>query len=47
MSGSARMDRKHNHGQPARRPLVDEELADQLLDGAQAEGHELLGTDGG
>jgi len=28
------------------RPLVDEELADQLLGRAQAEGAELLGPDG-
>jgi len=33
-------------GKPARRPLVDEELADRLLDRAQAEGAELLGPDG-
>ena len=31
---------------PARRPLVDDELADQLLGRAQAEGAELLGPDG-
>jgi transposase-like protein len=31
---------------PGRRPLVDDELADQLLDKAQAEGVELLGPDG-
>ena len=31
---------------PARRPLIDEELADQLLGKAQAEGAELLGPDG-
>jgi putative transposase len=31
---------------PARRPLVDEQLADQLLGKAQAEGVELLGPDG-
>src|ERR1700745_849680 len=31
---------------PGRRPLVDEQLADQLLGKAQAEGVELLGPDG-
>jgi len=31
---------------PSRRPLVDEQLADQLLGKAQAEGVELLGPDG-
>src|ERR1700745_1536468 len=31
---------------PPRRPLIDEELADQLLGKAQAEGVELLGPDG-
>lgn len=31
---------------PARKPLVDDELADQLLGRAQAEGAELLGPDG-
>jgi hypothetical protein len=31
---------------PARRPLVDEQLADELLGKAQAEGVELLGPDG-
>jgi putative transposase len=33
-------------GRPAPRPVVDEELADQLLGKAQAEGVELLGPDG-
>ena len=40
------MPRKREGGEPARRPLVDEELADQLLGKAQAEGVELLGPDG-
>ena len=40
------MPRKRDGGQPGRRPLVDEELADQLLGRAQAEGAELLGPDG-
>jgi hypothetical protein len=39
--------RKPDDGdRPARRPLVDEQLADQLLGKAQAEGVELLGPDG-
>jgi hypothetical protein len=33
-------------GKPARRPLVDDELADHLLSRAQAEGAELLGPGG-
>src|SRR5690349_22626456 len=46
MSETAKMGRKHDDGKSARRPLVDEELADQLLERAQAEGAELLGPDG-
>jgi transposase-like protein len=38
--------RKSDGRPPARRPLVDDELADQLLGKAQAEGVELLGPDG-
>ena len=45
MSDTAKMGRKRE-GPPGRRPLVDDELADQLLDRAQAEGPELLGPDG-
>jgi putative transposase len=45
MSDTAEMGRKRE-GPPSRRPLVDDELADQLLDRAQAEGAELLGPDG-
>ena len=45
MSDTAEMGRKHE-GPPGRRPLVDDELADQLLGRAQAEGAELLGPDG-
>ena len=45
MSGTAEMGRKRE-GPPGRRPLVDDELADQLLGRAQAEGAELLGPDG-
>jgi transposase-like protein len=46
MSDTAKMGRKHDDRKPARRSLVDEELADQLLGRAQAEGAELLGPDG-
>jgi len=45
MSDTAEMGRKRE-GPPGRRPLVDDELADQLLGRAQAEGAELLGPDG-
>jgi hypothetical protein len=31
MSDTAKMGRKHDEGPPGRRPLIDEELADQLL----------------
>jgi len=40
------MGRKQDEGPPGHRPLVDDELADQLLGRAQAEGAELLGPDG-
>jgi transposase-like protein len=46
MQDTAKMTRKPDSGKPAPRPLVDEELADQLLGKAQAEGVELLGPDG-
>ena len=46
MSDTTEMGRKPETGQPGRRPLVDDELADQLLGRAQAEGAELLGPDG-
>jgi putative transposase len=46
MQDTAKMTRKPESGTPAPRPLVDEELADQLLGKAQAEGVELLGPDG-
>jgi len=45
MSDTAEMGR-NREGPPGRRPLVDDELADQLLDRAQAEGADLLGPDG-
>ena len=45
MSDTAKMGRKRE-GPPGRRPLVDEELADQLLGRAQAGGAELLGPEG-
>src|SRR5215467_9167498 len=45
MSDTANMGRKRE-GPPGGRPLVDDELADQLLGRAQAEGAELLGPDG-
>jgi len=46
MQDTAKMTRKPDSGKPAPRPLIDEELADQLLGQAQAEGVELLGPDG-
>src|SRR6266487_340674 len=46
MSDTAMVPRKRDDGLPARRPLVDEQLADQLLGKAAAEGVELLGPDG-
>ena len=46
MTGTANMPRKRDDGEPGRRPLVDEELADRLLDKARAEGAELLSPDG-
>jgi putative transposase len=46
MQDTAKMTRKPESGRPAPRPLIDEELADQLLGQAQAGGAELLGPDG-
>jgi putative transposase len=46
MQDTAKVPRNSEGGPPARRPLVDEQLADQLLGKAQAEGVELLGPDG-
>jgi putative transposase len=45
MSETAKMTRNPERRNPGR-PLVDEDLADQLLDKARAEGAELLGPDG-
>ena len=44
MHDTAKVPGTRDDGRPA--PLVDEELADQLLGRAQAEGVELLGPDG-
>jgi transposase-like protein len=46
MNDTAMVARKPDGDRPARRPVIDEELADQLLGKAQAEGVELLGPDG-
>src|SRR5262252_2067630 len=46
MQDTAMVPRKSDSHPPGRPPLVDEELADQLLGKAQAEGVELLGPDG-
>jgi Transposase, Mutator family len=46
MTDTSMVSRKRDGGPPPRPPLVDEELADQLLGKAQAEGVELLGPDG-
>ena len=46
MSDTAEMGRKREGLPGRRRPLVDDELADQLLGKAQAEGADLLGPDG-
>ena len=46
MTDTSMVARKRDGEPPTSPPLVDEELADQLLGKAQAEGVELLGTDG-
>ena len=46
MEDTAMVPRKSEDRPPGGRPLVDDELADQLLDKAQAEGADLLGPDG-
>jgi putative transposase len=46
MTDTSMVARKRDGGPPPSSPLVDEELADQLLGKAQAEGAELLGPDG-
>ena len=43
MQDTSKVARKSEGGKPACLPLVDDELADQLLGRAQAEGAELLG----
>lgn len=46
MTDTAKVPRDAEGGKPGRRPLVDDDLADQLLGKAQAEGAGLLGPDG-
>jgi transposase-like protein len=46
MGNTAKVPRKPDGDGPARRPLIDEQLADELLGKAQAGGAELLGPDG-
>ena len=46
MTDTAKVPRKAEGGRAGRRPLVDDELADQLLGKAQAQGAELLGPAG-
>src|SRR2546430_15721031 len=46
MTGTSMVARKPGDRLPGRRPLVDEELADQLRGKAAAEGAGLLGPDG-
>jgi hypothetical protein len=46
MTDTSMVPRKRDGDPAARRPLIDEQLADQLLGKAQAEGVELLGPDG-
>jgi hypothetical protein len=46
MTDTATVSRNHGDWEPVRPALIDEQLADQLLGKAQAEGVELLGPDG-
>src|SRR6266487_4500722 len=46
MTDTSMVPGKRDGDPAARRPLIDEQLADQLLGKAQAEGVELLGPDG-
>ncbi len=46
MQDTSTVPRKPEGGPPGRGPLVDDQLADELLGRAQAEGAELLGPDG-
>ncbi len=46
MSDTAMVSRKSGDQEPAQRPVVDPELADELLARAEAGGVDLLGSDG-
>jgi len=46
MQDTAKVPRQPEDRPPGRRPLIDDQLADELLGKAQAEGVELLGPDG-
>ena len=46
MQDTAKVPGKPDGDGPARRPLVDEQLADELLGRARGEGADLLGPDG-
>jgi putative transposase len=46
MQDTSTVPRNPDGGKPARRPVVDEQLADELLGKAQEQGVELLGPDG-
>ena len=46
MTDTAMVPRRNGDRPDGRPPLIDEQLADQLLGKAQAEGVELLGPDG-
>jgi len=46
MTDTSMVPRKRQDSSPSRRLLVDQQLANQLLSKAQAEGVELLGLDG-
>jgi putative transposase len=46
MNDTSTVPRKSGGDRPGRKPLIDEQLADELLGKAQAEGVELLGPEG-
>src|SRR5690242_11727752 len=46
MTDTSTVPRNPDGGKPARRPRIDDDLADQLLCRAQVEGVEMLGLDG-